>query len=128
MRRATTLIVFLALIATAAAFAADIPDRPEKLEFPELTFDVPDADSLRFELEDGTPVFAKQDKQFPLVNIAVYFRGGRYLVPEGKEGLAGITAAAWRTGGAGERTAQELDEELEQGLRSPTIAPVRCFV
>ena len=113
MRRATTLIVFLALIATAAAFAADIPDRPEKLEFPELTFDVPDADSLRFELEDGTPVFAKQDKQFPLVNIAVYFRGGRYLVPEGKEGLAGITAAAWRTGGAGERTAQELDEELD---------------
>ena len=113
MSRATTLIVFLALIATAAAFAADIPDRPEKLKFPELTFDVPDADSLRFELEDGTPVYAKQDTQFPLVSISVYFHGGRYLVPAGKEGLAGITSAAWRTGGAGERTAQELDEELD---------------
>jgi predicted Zn-dependent peptidase len=113
MRRTTTLTVLFVLIAAAATFAADIPDRPEKLKFPELTFDVPDADALRFELEDGTPVYAKQDKQFPLVSIAVYFRGGRYLVPEGKEGLAGITAAAWRTGGAGERTAQELDEELD---------------
>ena len=109
MRRTTTLTVLFVLIAAAATFAADIPDRPEKLKFPELTFDVPDADSLRFELEDGTPVYAKQDKQFPLVNITVYFHGGRYLVPAGKEGLAGITGAAWRSGGAGERTAQELD-------------------
>jgi predicted Zn-dependent peptidase len=113
MRRTTTLTIFLVLIAAATSFAANIPDRPEKLKFPELTFDVPDADSLRFELADGTPVYAKQDKQFPLVNISVYFRGGRYLVPTGKEGLAAITSAAWRTGGAGDRTAQELDEELD---------------
>ena len=113
MRRATTLTVFLFLIAATTAVAADIPDRPEKLKFPELTFDVPDADSLRFELSDGTPVYAKQDRQFPLVSITVYFHGGGYLVPAGKEGLAGITGAAWRSGGAGERTAQELDEELD---------------
>ncbi len=95
------------------SLAADIPDRPEKLAYPDLTFDVPDADALRFELTDGTPVYAKQDSQFPLVNITVYFRGGRYLEPEGKAGLAAITGDAWRTGGAGERTAQELDEELD---------------
>ena len=113
MRRTNTLTMFLVLVAAATTFAAEIPDRPEKLQYPELTFDVPNADSLRFELADGTPVYAKQDKQFPLVNITVYFRGGRYLVPAGKEGLAAITSAAWRTGGAGERTAQELDEELD---------------
>jgi len=113
MRRTTNLTIILVLITAATSFAADIPDRPEKLKFPELSFDVPDADSLRFELADGTPVYAKQDKQFPLVNISVYFRGGRYLEPDGKEGLAAITSAAWRTGGAGERTAQELDEELD---------------
>jgi predicted Zn-dependent peptidase len=109
----TTLTIVFVLAAVATTAAAEIPDRPEKLKYPDLTFDVPDADSLRFELSDGTPVYAKQDKQFPLVNVAVYFRGGRYLVSEGKEGLAGITAAAWRSGGAGERTAQELDEELD---------------
>ena len=113
MRRPTTLTVLFVLIAAITTFAADIPDRPEKLKYPELTFEVPEADSLRFELEDGTPVYAKQDTQFPLVNITVYFRGGSYLVPAGKEGLAGITGAAWRSGGAGERTAQELDEELD---------------
>jgi predicted Zn-dependent peptidase len=113
MRRTTILTTLFMLVAAVTTIAADIPDRPEKLEFPEFSFDIPDADSLRFELDDGTPVYAKQDKQFPLVNIAVYFRGGRYLVPEGKEGLAGITGAAWRTGGAGDRTAQELDEELD---------------
>jgi predicted Zn-dependent peptidase len=113
MRRTTILTTLFVVFLAAAAFTAEIPDRPEKLTYPEFTFDIPDADALRFELSDGTPVYAKQDKQFPLVNIAVYFRGGRYLVPEGKEGLAGITSAAWRTGGAGDRTAQELDEELD---------------
>jgi predicted Zn-dependent peptidase len=107
-------VVVLALtVATATVSAADIPDRPEKLVYPELTFEVPDADSLRFELADGTPVYAKKDSQFPLVNITVSFRGGRYLEPDGKAGLAAITGDAWRSGGAGDYTAQDLDEELD---------------
>ncbi len=114
MRRKMIFTATLALmVAAATVSAADIPDRPEKLVYPELTFEVPDADSLRFELADGTPVYAKQDSQFPLVTISVYFRGGRYLEPDGKAGLAAITGDAWRSGGAGERTAQELDEELD---------------
>jgi predicted Zn-dependent peptidase len=113
MRQSTLITVILVFFAAVTVSAADIPDRPEKLKYPDLTFDVPDAESLRFELADGTPVYAKQDTQFPLVNITLYFRGGRYLEAAGKEGLAGITGAAWRAGGAGERTAQELDEELD---------------
>jgi len=109
MRRTTTLTLVLMLMTAVTVTAGDIPKRPEKLKYSELTFDVPDAASLRFELADGTPVYAKRDTQFPLVNITVYFHGGRYLVPAGKEGLAGITSEAWRAGGAGERTAQELD-------------------
>jgi len=103
----------LLLVAAATASAGEIPNRPEQLKFPDLTFDVPDADALRFELTDGTPVYAKRDTQFPLVSVTVFFRGGRYLEPAGKEGLASITSEGWRTGGAGERTAQELDEELD---------------
>ena len=114
MRRIMNLAVYtLLLVATVAASAGEIPNRPEQLKYPDLTFNVPDADALRFELADGTPVYAKRDTQFPLVGITVYFRGGRYLEPAGKEGLASITSEAWRTGGAGERTAQELDEELD---------------
>jgi len=115
MRRLTILsVVVLALtVAAATASAADIPDRPEKLVYPDLTFEVPEADSLRFELADGTPVYAMKDSEFPLVNITVFFHGGRYLEPDGKAGLAAITGDAWRSGGAGEYSAQNLDEELD---------------
>ncbi len=90
--------------------------------FPELTFDVPDADSLRFELADGTPVYAKQDNQFPLVNITVYFRGGRYLVPAGKEGLAAITGdgLAHRRR---RRTAPPRNSTRSSTFSPPTSAP-----
>ncbi len=114
MRRIMNIAVYaLLLVAAATSSAGEIPNRPEQLKHPDLTFNVPDADAIRFELADGTPVYAKRDTQFPLVGITVYFRGGRYLEPTGKEGLASITSEAWRTGGAGERTAQELDEELD---------------
>ena len=114
MRRIMNIAVYaLLLVAAATSSAGEIPNRPEQLKHPDLTFNVPDADAIRFELTDGTPVYAKRDTQFPLVGITVYFRGGRYLEPTGKEGLASITSEAWRTGGAGERTAQELDEELD---------------
>lgn len=115
MRHATMFSTLCAVLVVAATSvpAADIPDRPEKLSFPELQFEVPDAAALRFELADGTPVYAKRDTEFPLIDLTVFFRGGRYLEPAGKAGLAAVTGDAWRSGGAGERTAQELDEELD---------------
>jgi predicted Zn-dependent peptidase len=106
-------IIICAVAAVAAAAAGEIPPRPEGLVFGPLEFRIPDADGLRFELANGTPVYALRDDQFPLVNIAVYFRGGGYLVPVGSEGLHTIADVVWRTGGAGELTASELDEELD---------------
>jgi len=105
--------VVLSLAFASLSSASEIPPRPEDLTFPALSFSVPDRDSLRFDLANGTPVYAKQDSQFPLVSLSLLFRGGTYLEPAGKEGLASLTAQAWRTGGAGERDAQQLDEELE---------------
>jgi predicted Zn-dependent peptidase len=93
--------------------AGDVVDRPEKLKFKELTFDVPSPDSLRFELSNGTPVYLMEDHQLPLVNISVFFKGGRYLVPADKAGLAELVSEGWRSGGAGDLSAQELDEKLD---------------
>ncbi len=113
INRTLLLTCLLALAAATAATAAEIPPRPEQLKFPNLTFNVPDASAMRFELANGIPVYADRDAQFPLVTVAVYFKGGRYLEPTGKEGLADITAQTWRTGGAGDLTAQQLDEKLD---------------
>jgi zinc protease len=112
MRRTTTILVSLVLVA-AFAGATDIPPRPEDLVFPVLDFQVPDANAMRFELSNGIPVYVLEDTAFPLVNLSVWFRGGRYLEPDGKAGLTGIADEVWRTGGAGDLTAQALDEELD---------------
>ncbi len=115
MKMRKILIATCVLCAMCAVFAAagDIVDRPEKLKFEDLTFQVPSADNLRFELANGTPVYLSEDHQLPLVNIAIYFRGGRYLVPADKAGLVETVSAAWRTGGAGDLNARELDEKLD---------------
>ena len=114
MRRHLSLTaVFLFAAAAFIAAESDIPKRPEDLVFDSLEWNIPDADALRSELSNGIPVYAMPDNQFPLVNIAVYFRGGRYLVPAAQAGLAILADEVWRTGGAGELTAGELDEELD---------------
>jgi len=114
MRRAmSTFVIVAALLAASTATAGDIPPRPEQLSFPPLTFQVPDAAAMRFELGNGIPVYARPDRQLPLVTVTVLFRGGAYLEPEGKEGLAALASEVWRTGGAGDRTAQQLDEDLD---------------
>jgi len=114
MRRFLTLsFCVLALAAVALAADSEISKRPEELVFGTVDWDIPNAEELRFELANGTPVYALQDTQFPLVSIAVYFRGGRYLVPAGQEGLHAVADEVWRTGGAGDLAASELDEELD---------------
>lgn len=112
-RRLTFTIVLLVSVAALAGAGDAIPQRPEDLTYGPLEWTIPDADALRSELSNGIPVYAMPDRQFPLVNVAVYFRGGRYLVPPGLEGMDAIADVVWRTGGAGELSAGELDEELD---------------
>jgi predicted Zn-dependent peptidase len=101
-------------MAPAVAQTGDaIPKHPNELVFEPISFDVPDAQEMRFKLVNGLVVYAKEDTQLPLLSLTLMFRGGKYLEPGGKEGLTAITEEAWRTGGAGERTARELDEELD---------------
>ncbi len=102
-----------ALLVTSALAAGGIPPRPEQLTFQPLTFNVPEPGTMRFVLDNGIPVYAKADRLLPLTTIQVLFRGGAYMVPEGKEGLDAIAGEVWRTGGAGDRTAQQLDEDLD---------------
>ncbi len=102
-----------AFLLAALASAGDIPQRPEMLSFPPLTFTVPRAESFRVLLPGNVPAYVAEDTLLPLVTVQVFFRGGRYLEEKGKEGAAQLLGTVWRTGGAGALTPQELDETLD---------------
>jgi len=113
MRRLNALLTLAITLAPAAALAAEIPARPEQLKFQPLSFEVPDGNAMRVKLANGVPCYVAADRMLPLVTVQVHFRGGQYLEPAGKEGLAELTGTVWRTGGAGALDAKALDEELD---------------
>ncbi|MBZ5588676.1 MAG: insulinase family protein [Acidobacteriia bacterium] len=114
MRRLNgTLAAAITLASAASAVATEIPARPERLNFPPLNFNVPNAAAMRVKLANGVPCYIAEDRMLPLVTVQVLLRGGQYLEPAGKEGLAELTGTVWRTGGAGKLEAKALDEELD---------------
>ena len=107
------IVLASAAVAAAADVAATIPARPEQLKYPALAFKVPDAAAMRVTLANGVPAYVAADRMLPLVTVQVFFRGGKYLEPVGKEGVAELMGTVWRTGGAGTLDAKALDEELD---------------
>ena len=103
----------VAVLGLALGQAQEIPDRPEKLIFPPLIYDAPNPADYRVELESGAVVYIYPDRERPLIDLSVNIRGGSYLDPKGKEGLAGLTGSLMARGGIPSSSADELDEELE---------------
>jgi zinc protease len=92
--------------------SVSIPDRPEKLSFPPLNYEPPNAADYRVQLKSGPVAYVVPDRTLPLVNIAVYVRTGQYLEPAGKEGVGALTGWLLAHGGAGTNTAEQLEERL----------------
>ncbi len=94
------------------SLAAGIPDRPDRLTFPPFTFSPPSAAAYRTTLPSGVVAYVAEDRELPLVTISVTLRGGRYLDPAGKEGLAELTGYLLSRAGTKSFTAEELEERL----------------
>ncbi len=107
LRRAWLAGVALSCLACTAARGPD----PRTATFPPVRFDPPALEQAA--LSGGVKVFLLEDRTVPLVRIYLAFRGGSLYDPPEKAGLADVTALAWRTGGAGERSPEAFDEELE---------------
>jgi predicted Zn-dependent peptidase len=117
MRTSKTTPFFLAAALAVSAFApaslaAGIPDRPEKLTFPAFSFTPPSAATDRTTLASGPVAYIAEDRELPLVSISITLRGGRYLDPAGKEGLADLTGYLLSKSGTKSFTAEELEERL----------------
>jgi zinc protease len=98
--------------AAAATNRAGIPDRPEKLAFPALSYEPPAPEKFRVPLKSGPIAYVVEDRELPLVNIAVYVRTGEYVDPPGKEGLADLTGYLLARGGTKSKTAEDIEERL----------------
>ncbi len=86
------LLPLIAVVALQADTA--IPDRPEKLKFPALSYEPPDPATFRVPLKSGPIAYVVPDRELPLVTVNVTIRTGSYLDPAGQEGLAGFTGAS----------------------------------
>ena len=100
------------LIAVSVATAA-IPDRPEKIDFAAMDFTPPQASQFRHVLSNGVAVYMAPSHEFPLVDVTFAFKGGSYLEPANKVGLAGMTGRMMREGGTTSVDAKELDERFD---------------
>jgi zinc protease len=97
----------------APPVAAALPDRPEKIAFQPLAYEPPAAAEFRHVLPDGTVVYLAPSHEFPLVNLAITFKGGASLDTADAPGLAGLTARMVREGGTARLSPAELDETLD---------------
>jgi zinc protease len=113
MNRFVTTTLIAAVTATSIGFASDIPSHPSEIQFKDLDFTPPVASDYRHELSNGVPVFIAESHEFPLVTIRMSFRGGEYMVPADKAGLAGLTGAMMRSGGTASMGPDKLDEEFD---------------
>lgn len=111
-RLLTAILIGASLVASHLP-AADIPDRPEKLTFPPLTYEPPNPADSRVALASGPIAYVVPDRELPLVNLVVLVRTGDYLEPLGKEGVASLTGYLLARGGTTSKSAEQMEERLD---------------
>ncbi len=112
------LVLTLAL-GCAVAQAQAIPERPEQLTFKTLEFQTPKAKDAKVRLKNGIHAFLAPDPGgAPLVRLTVSWKGGAYLDPAGKTGLAQLCGSQLAQGGTATRTPEQVEELLEQTAAS----------
>lgn len=111
--RALGSLFALALVAAAAAAPlAAQAKKAEELRYPPLpAFTIPQPQ--RLVLGNGLTVLLLEDHELPLVRVTALVRAGSEIDPAAKVGLAELGADVLRSGGAGARKADELDDFLE---------------
>lgn len=103
----------LAILIGAGVATGAIPDRPEKIDFAPLNFTPPKASQFRHVLSNGVPVYMAQSHEFPLIDVTFAFKGGSYLEPADKVGLASMTGRMMRDGGTTSVSAKDVDEKFD---------------
>jgi zinc protease len=102
---------FAAAYLPAGSASAQVSDY-RQIKFPAVPpFNIPEPE--RYVLKNGLVVLLMEDHELPLIGMQVRVRTGSRLEPAEKTGLASITGQVLRTGGAGKRTGDAIDDFLE---------------
>jgi predicted Zn-dependent peptidase len=117
------LLLISFLLAGGVAPVTSAADRqftnPDKINYPPLKFNLPQ--TQRVVLDNGIVLYILEDHELPLVNINALIRTGTMYDPEGKEGVADLTAYVMRTGGTEKLNSTEFDSRLDFMAASATI-------
>ena len=104
---ARTLLAVCFAIAGARAQVA-----PKDLKYPPLRpIQIPNVQAVT--LPNGMRLFLLEDHELPFINGSARIRTGNLFDPPDKIGLAALTGAVMRTGGAKTKTGEQLNLELE---------------
>jgi predicted Zn-dependent peptidase len=90
------------------------------MSFPALKFNIPQSD--RVVLKNGIILYILEDHELPVVNLNALIRTGSIRDPEGKEGVAELTAYLMRTGGTKKLNSDEIDKRLDYLAASASIS------
>lgn len=104
------LAAFFLFTAVSAVMASEKFD-PRTAVFDPPAFAAPRP--VERELSGGAKLFLHEDRDVPLVRIYFAFAGGEINDPDGKEGLAYVTGAVWRSGGTLSKSSEEFEDLLE---------------
>ena len=114
MNRLVNCTALLLAVSASSALGQAIPDRPEKLSYPPIAFQVPKAKDAKVVLKNRVPAYLVSDPTgVPLVRITVWWRGGAYMEPAGKEGLANLFGSQLAVGGTQKKDAAAVEDRLE---------------
>lgn len=109
--------LILLLLAWILPVGAETPKH-----YTDLTFSSPPEIKLppysRFQLPNGMVVYLMEDHELPLVGGTALIRTGDRWEPADKVGLAAMTGTVMRSGGTRKRSADELNQVLEQRAAS----------
>jgi predicted Zn-dependent peptidase len=100
-------IISAVILLTATVLA----EHPRNMKFSPLEYDPPQPE--RFTTDNGMVVYFLEDHQLPVITGTITFHGGDGYDANEKTGLASVCASLLRSGGAGSRTPDEVDADLD---------------
>ncbi|MDY0108614.1 MAG: pitrilysin family protein [Candidatus Krumholzibacteria bacterium] len=112
----------LAIVAAVALIAGTAAAKQpwDKIKIPPLnTFEMPAYE--RVVLDNGMVLYLAEDHFLPMVTLSAQIMVGSIYEPADKVGMAQMTGSVMRTGGAGERTGDQIDALVEaRGMQLET--------